>query len=123
MVLFIKSFYDGDMPQKVKAATSSDLRSWVDARQEQGLYFFTREEDISTLPFIVEAFKKAAARLAKKTEFCAAEAAFSSSFPMARLIENKDPPFTRLDPSLPTGKAEKNTRWRLLINTDVEGDL
>jgi hypothetical protein len=42
---------------------------------------------------------------------------------MARLIEDKEPPFTRLDSSLPAGKAEKNTRWRLLLNTNVEGDL
>ncbi|HAR49065.1 MAG TPA: hypothetical protein DCR81_02980 [Smithella sp.] len=54
------------MPRKAKTATSRDLPSWVDSRQEQGLYFFTREEAISTLQFTEEAFKKAAARLAKK---------------------------------------------------------
>ena len=42
---------------------------------------------------------------------------------LARLIADTNPSFTRLDPSLPAGKAEKDTRWRLLINTDVEGDL
>ena len=42
---------------------------------------------------------------------------------MARLIADQNPPFTRLDPSLPAGDAEKDTRWRLLVNTDVEGDL
>ena len=42
---------------------------------------------------------------------------------LAGLIADKNPPFTRLDPSLPAGEAEKDTRWRLLINTDVEGDL
>lgn len=54
------------MPRKAKTATSSDLPSWVDSRQEQGLYFFTREDAIETLQFTEEAFKKAAARLAKK---------------------------------------------------------
>lgn len=54
------------MPRRAKTATSSDLPSWVDSRQEQGLYFFTREEAIETLQFSEEAFKKAAARLAKK---------------------------------------------------------
>ncbi|MDD4356705.1 MAG: type IV toxin-antitoxin system AbiEi family antitoxin, partial [Smithellaceae bacterium] len=44
-------------------------------------------------------------------------------FELARLIASHNPPFTRLDPSLPAGEAEKNIRWRLLINTDVEGDL
>ena len=42
---------------------------------------------------------------------------------LARLIASHNPPFTRLDPSMPAGEAEKNIRWRLLINTDVEGDL
>ncbi|MCG6537411.1 MAG: hypothetical protein L7F78_22545, partial [Syntrophales bacterium LBB04] len=42
---------------------------------------------------------------------------------LAGLITDKNPPFTRLDPSLPAGEAERDTRWRLLINTDVEGDL
>jgi hypothetical protein len=42
---------------------------------------------------------------------------------LAGLIADKNPPFTRLDPSLPAGEAERDTRWRLLVNTDVEGDL
>ena len=54
------------MPLKAKASFPSDLPSWVDSRQEQGLYFFTREEAIQTLQFTEEAFKKAAARLEKK---------------------------------------------------------
>jgi len=55
------------MPRKAKTATSSDLPSWVDSRQEQGLYFFSREEAIATLKITEEAFKKAAARLAMKS--------------------------------------------------------
>lgn len=54
------------MPRKAKTATPSDLPSWVDSRQEQGLYFFTREEAIESLAFTEIAFMKAAARLAKK---------------------------------------------------------
>ena len=54
------------MPLKAKASSPTDLPSWVDSRQEQGLYFFTREEAIQTLQFTEEAFKKTAARLAKK---------------------------------------------------------
>jgi len=42
---------------------------------------------------------------------------------LARMIDEKNPPFTRLDPSLPAEGAQKDARWRLLINTDVEGDL
>jgi len=42
---------------------------------------------------------------------------------LAALIAVDNPSFTRLDPSLPVGKSEKNIRWRLWINTDVEGDL
>jgi len=271
------------MPRKVKTATSSDLPSWVDSRQEQGLYFFTREEAIQTLQFTEEAFKKAAARLAKKTRILRIRSGFFIIVPLeyratgilpaewfiadlmtyleqpyyvgllsaaslqgaahqqpqqfqvvttvpqrevrkkglairfffktnfkatpvtqikvqtghisvsspeataidliryarsiggldraitvlkelgesmssakliaavkaegnlvcaqrlgwlmekadhaalvldlAGLIADKNPPFTRLDPSLPAGEAENDTRWRLLINTDVEGDL
>lgn len=42
---------------------------------------------------------------------------------LARFIAGHNPPFTRLHPSLPAREAEKNIRWRLLINTDVEADL
>jgi len=271
------------MPRKAKTATSSDLPSWVDSRQEQGLYFFTREEAISTLKFTEEAFKKSAARLAKKNRTLRIRSGFFVIVPLeyrttgvlpaewfiadlmaylaqpyyvgllsaaslhgsahqqpqqfqivttapqrevrkkglairfffktnfnatpvtkikvqtghisvsspeataidliryarsiggldramtviqelaesmkaaklmdavkaegnlvcaqrlgwlmekaghgalvvelARFIASHNPPFTRLDPSLPAGEAEKNIRWRLLINTDVEGDL
>jgi hypothetical protein len=80
--LYLRKFsQEGDMPRKAKTATSSGLPSWVDSRQEQGLYFFTREDAIESLQFTEEAFKKAAARLAKKTEPCASAAASSSSSP------------------------------------------
>ncbi len=54
------------MSRKAKTATSRDLPSWVDSRQERGLYFFTREEAIESLQSTEIAFIKAAARLAKK---------------------------------------------------------
>jgi predicted transcriptional regulator of viral defense system len=283
MVLFVKFFSGGDMPRKAKTATSNDLPSWVDSRQAHGIYFFTREEAISTLKFTEEAFKKAAARLAKKNRILRIRSGFFVIVPLeyrttgvlpaewfiadlmayleqpyyvgllsaaslhgsahqqpqqfqvvttapqrevrkkglairfffktnfnatpvtqikvqtghipvsspeataidliryarsiggldramtviqelaesmntaklidavkaegnlvcaqrlgwlmekaghgalvvelARFIAGHNPPFTRLDPSLPAGEAEKNIRWRLLINTDVEGDL
>jgi predicted transcriptional regulator of viral defense system len=43
-----------------------DLSSWIDSRQSQGLYFFTREEALKILGRSEAAFKQAAARLAKK---------------------------------------------------------
>lgn len=67
MVFFVKTIlHDEDMVFKVKALSPGDLPSWVDSRQEQGLYFFFREEAIRAIQFTEEAFKKAAARLAKK---------------------------------------------------------
>jgi len=271
------------MPLTAKASTPTDLPSWVDSRQERGLYFFTREEAIQDLQFTEEAFKKAAARLAKKNRVLRIRRSFFIIIPLeyritgtlpaewfiadlmayigqryyvgllsaasfqgaahqqpqqfqvvttapqreirkkgliirfffktnfnptpviqfkvqtghisvsspeataidlirygrsiggldrvitvyqelgesmdpaklidavkaegnlvctqrlgwlmekagyaelildlAELIADQSPPFTRLDPSLPAGKAVKDTRWRLLINTDVEGDL
>ena len=43
-----------------------DLPAWVDSRQSQGLYFFSREEALRSLHQSDSAFKQAAARLAKK---------------------------------------------------------
>jgi predicted transcriptional regulator of viral defense system len=283
VVLFAKILQRDDMPLKAKASSPTDLPSWVDSRQEQGLYFFTREEAIQTLQFTEEAFKKAAARLAKKNRTLRIRSGFFVIVPLeyrvtgilpaewfiadlmayleqpyyvgllsaaslqgaahqqpqqfqvvttapqrevrkkglairfffktnfsatpvtkikvqtghiivsspeataidliryarsiggldraitvvqelgesmnsshlidavkaegnlvcaqrlgwlmekaghaelvlnlARLIDAKNPPVTRLDPSLPAGEAQKDARWRLLINTDVEGDL
>ncbi|MFZ2417334.1 MAG: hypothetical protein WAW22_02305, partial [Smithellaceae bacterium] len=70
------------MPRKAKTAISRDLPSWVDSRQEQGLYFFTREEAISTLQFTEEAFKKAAARLAKKSRILRIRSGFFVIVPL-----------------------------------------
>lgn len=70
------------MPQKAKTANSRDLPSWVDSRQEQGLYFFTREEALQTLQFTEEAFKKAAARLAKKDRISRIRSGFFVIIPL-----------------------------------------
>jgi predicted transcriptional regulator of viral defense system len=42
---------------------------------------------------------------------------------LAKWIEGKNPVFIRLDPRLPMKQSEKDMRWRLWINTKVEGDL
>jgi predicted transcriptional regulator of viral defense system len=70
------------MPRKAKTAFSSDLPSWVDSRQEQGLYFFSREEAIQSLQFTEEAFKKAAARLAKKNRILRIRSGFFVIIPL-----------------------------------------
>jgi predicted transcriptional regulator of viral defense system len=85
MVLFAKYFsgtQGGGMPRKAKTADSRDLPSWVDSRQEQGLYFFTREEALQTLQFSEEAFKKAAARLAKKDRILRIRSGFFVIIPL-----------------------------------------
>ena len=70
------------MPRKAKTATSSDLPSWVDSRQEQGLYFFTREEAIQSLQCTEIAFMKAAARLAKKNRILRIRSGFFIIIPL-----------------------------------------
>ena len=49
-----------------RPADLPDLSSWIQSRQSQGLYFFTREEAIKTLQRSEAAFKQAAARLDRK---------------------------------------------------------
>ncbi len=80
--LICKNSTKDNMPRKAKTAISRDLPSWVDSRQEQGLYFFTREEAISTLQFTEEAFKKAAARLAKKSRILRIRSGFFVIVPL-----------------------------------------
>ena len=70
------------MPRKAKTATSSELPSWVDSRQEQGLYFFTREEAIKSLQFTEIAFMKATARLAKKNRILRIRSGFFVIVPL-----------------------------------------
>ena len=49
-----------------RQADLPDLSSWIESRQSQGLYFFTREEALKALKRSEAAFKQAAARLYRK---------------------------------------------------------
>jgi hypothetical protein len=76
MVLFAKLFSGADMPRKAKTATSSDLPSWVDSRQEKGLYSLP----VSKLSQSFNSLRKLSRRLLqawqRKTESCASAAVF-----------------------------------------------
>lgn len=80
------------MPLKAKASSPTDLPSWVDTRQERGLYFFTREEAIQTLQFTEEAFKKAAARLAQKNRILRIRSGFFIIIPLEYRLTGMLPP-------------------------------
>ena len=54
------------MSEKMGAPIHSKLAAWVDSRQAQGLYFFSREEAIKNLQMSETAFKMAVSRLHKK---------------------------------------------------------
>ena len=54
------------MSEKMDAPVHSRLAGWVDSRQAQGLYFFSREEAIKNLQMTEIAFKMAVSRLQKK---------------------------------------------------------
>jgi len=54
------------LPEKINAPVPSKLAEWVDSRQAQGLYFFSREEAIKNLQMSEIAFKMAVSRLQKK---------------------------------------------------------
>ena len=70
------------MPRKAKTAFSSDLPSWVDSRQEQGLYFFTREEAIrDPCNSPKRPLRRPLQDWRRRTGSCASEAAFLSSSP------------------------------------------
>lgn len=55
--------------------------------------------------------------LLEKTEYGA------KTSQLAEWVKKQNPVFTKLDPKLPMKGTEKNDRWRLWINTAVEGDL
>lgn len=59
-----------------------DLPSWIDSRQSQGLYFFTREEALKILGRTEAAFKQAAARLAKKKRIARIHGGFFIIIPL-----------------------------------------
>ncbi|MDX9745002.1 MAG: type IV toxin-antitoxin system AbiEi family antitoxin [Syntrophales bacterium] len=73
-------------------ASSNNLPSWVDSRQEQGLYFFTREEAIQSLQFTEIAFMKAAARLAKKKRILRIRSGFFVIIPLEYRTSGVLPP-------------------------------
>lgn len=54
------------MPKDTDAPFPSKLADWIDSRQAQGLYYFTREEAIKNLQLSAAAFKMAVSRLQKK---------------------------------------------------------
>jgi predicted transcriptional regulator of viral defense system len=59
-----------------------DFTSWIDSRQSQGLYFFTREEALKILGRTEAAFKQAAARLAKKKRIARIHGGFFIIIPL-----------------------------------------
>jgi predicted transcriptional regulator of viral defense system len=54
------------LPESRDIHSPSKLTSWIDARQGEGLYHFTREEAIQNLQISDDAFKMAVLRLQKK---------------------------------------------------------
>ncbi|HNZ11162.1 MAG TPA: type IV toxin-antitoxin system AbiEi family antitoxin [Smithellaceae bacterium] len=70
------------MPSKNINTSPKDLASWIDDRQAEGLYFFTREEAIKSLKMTEEAFRKAASRLAKKTRIVRIRSGFFVVVPL-----------------------------------------
>lgn len=54
------------MITKKRSASSLDLSSWIDSRQSQGQYFFTREQVLEGLQATDAAFSNASVRLARK---------------------------------------------------------
>jgi predicted transcriptional regulator of viral defense system len=54
------------LTEKIDAPVHSKLAGWVDSRQAQGLYFFSREEAVKNLQMTEIAFKMAVSRLQKK---------------------------------------------------------
>jgi predicted transcriptional regulator of viral defense system len=75
--------------QKSKYA---DLPSWVDARQAQGLYFFTREDALKAIAFSEAAFKQAAARLVRKGRIVRVHGGFFVIVPLEYTATGVVPP-------------------------------
>ena len=67
---------------KGKSQKSSDLATWIDSRQSQGLYFFHRQEALKTLNVSELAFKKAAARLSRKKRIARIHGGFFIIIPL-----------------------------------------
>ena len=65
-----------------KPSKTMDMSSWVDSRQSQGLYFFSREEALKSLQISELAFKKAARRLANKNRISRIHGGFFVIIPL-----------------------------------------
>ncbi len=59
-----------------------DMSTWIDSRQSQGLYFFTREEALEYLRISKSAFAKVAMRLAYKNRVCRIRSGFYIIIPL-----------------------------------------
>ena len=70
----------------------TDLPSWVDSRQAQGLYFFTREEALKAINFSEDAFKHAAARLIRKGRIVRVHGGFFVIVPLEYAATGMVPP-------------------------------
>ncbi len=70
----------------------TDLSSWVDSRQAQGFYFFSRDEALETINFSEDAFKHAAARLVKKTRIGRVHGGFFVIIPLEYAATGLIPP-------------------------------
>ena len=73
-------------------AKYADLPSWVDSRQAQGLYFFTREEALEAIAFSEDAFKQAAARLVRKGRIVRVHGGFFVIVPLEYAATGVVPP-------------------------------
>jgi predicted transcriptional regulator of viral defense system len=70
----------------------ADLPSWVDSRQAQGLYFYTREEALKAIAFSEDAFKQAAARLVRKGRIVRVHGGFFVIVPLEYAATGVVPP-------------------------------
>ncbi|MBN1627774.1 MAG: type IV toxin-antitoxin system AbiEi family antitoxin [Deltaproteobacteria bacterium] len=65
-----------------KNSKPMDMSAWIDSRQSQGLYFFSREEALKYLQISGSTFKKAAMRLAYKNRICRIRSGFFVIIPL-----------------------------------------
>jgi predicted transcriptional regulator of viral defense system len=61
---------------------------------------------------------------AQRLGFLLEKAGFSDlAARLSKWVEEKNPSLARLEPSMPIRGSRKDGRWKILVNTDVEGDL
>jgi len=66
--------------------------SWIDSRQSEGLYFFTKEKALESLPLSQTAFKSAAHRLARKKRIARIRSGFYVIVPLEYAPAGMIPP-------------------------------